>query len=75
MLEIVLTVCAIANPTNCHDERIKVTDDRITLLQCIMNAPSVLAESKTQSAWKAEHPGWLIAGYQCREPAPSEKDA
>ena len=67
MLEIVLTVCAIANPSNCHDERIKVLNDRITLLQCFMNAPAILAESKTQSVWKAQHPGWIIAGYQCRE--------
>jgi hypothetical protein len=71
VLEIVLTVCAIARPTNCHEERIKVLDDRISLLQCIMNAPSAFAAASP--LYQAEHPGWRIQGYQCREHVP-EKD-
>ncbi|HYP64295.1 MAG TPA: hypothetical protein VEQ16_10415 [Acidocella sp.] len=72
MIEIVLTVCAIADPKNCHDERIPILKESITLLQCIMNAPGAIADTKRQ--WQIERPGWRIAGYLCRE-ATAEKDA
>ena len=73
MLEVVLTVCAIARPTNCHEERIKVLDDRISLLQCIMNAPAAFGSKEVQEKFVQERPGWRITGYQCREYVP-EKD-
>jgi hypothetical protein len=77
MLEIVLTVCSVAvvpgqNPA-CHEERIPLLQEDITLLQCIMNAPRALAEAA--EAWKKERPGYRIAGYQCRERPDSEKDS
>jgi len=73
MLEIVMTVCAIANPAQCHEEKIKVFDDRISLLQCIMNAPAAFGSPEVQHKFAEERPGWRIAGYQCREYVPEKE--
>jgi hypothetical protein len=70
MIEIVLTVCAIAAPSSCHDERFKVFDESLSVLQCLMSAPAAIADS---IKWQQSHPGWRVDGWTCREFTP-EKD-
>lgn len=68
MIEAVLTVCLLADPKNCHDERHKLLDEDITIMQCLMGMLPNLAP------WQAAHPGWRIESFTCRIYTP-EKDA
>ena len=69
ILEVVLTVCAAAAPSQCHDERFKMVEPDISLLQCQMGMvvlPDIVR-------WKLKHPEWRVAAWSCREYKP-EKD-
>ena len=71
ILELVLTVC-LANATNpkpCHDERLKLVDPPISLLQCMMSSAVLLDIVK----WKQNHPEYNVVAWTCREHKP-EKD-
>ena len=49
MVDLILTVCLIANPGNCRDEHLYF-ESRGSLFQCMMLAPSEIAK------WSQEHP-------------------
>ena len=66
MFELVLTVCLLADPAKCHDERLRVLDADITLIQCMMTIPDIVG-------WQQQHPDWRVSGWQCRPYVP-EKD-
>lgn len=66
MLELVLTVCLLSEPAKCHDERLRVLDADVTLLQCMMTIPDLVS-------WRRQHPGWRVSGWRCRPYTP-EKD-
>jgi hypothetical protein len=66
MIELIITACLIASPDKCHDERFKVLDGSITLIQCMMQIPDF-------AGWKQSHPNHKIAGWHCRPYTP-EKD-
>jgi hypothetical protein len=65
MLELVLTVCALANPTTCQDEHVLLDSDT-TPLQCTMSAPPFIAK------WGTEHPKWFVQRWTCRYPKPEK---
>lgn len=68
MVELILTVCAIVNAQNCHDERFKLNDD-ISLIQCMMSVsliPQIIE-------WQKDHPDWHVTSWTCRSYTP-EKD-
>ncbi len=66
MLELVLTVCAVAQPATCRDERV-LFDSDTTPLQCTMRAPTFIAQ------WGSEHPKWFVQRWTCQYPK-KEKD-
>jgi hypothetical protein len=64
-LEILMTVCAIANANLCEDRRI-IVDPDMSISRCVMTAQPTMAQ------WASENPGWTIirwhCGYGAREP-------
>lgn len=65
-----MTVCATLSPLRCHDERLKLVDPPISLLQCEMS----MAIFPELMQWRLDHPEWRVTGWHCREYVP-EKDA
>ncbi len=66
MLELVLTVCAVAQPSTCRDQRVLLDSDT-TPWQCTMSAPPFIAK------WGSEHPDWFVQRWTCQYPK-KEKD-
>jgi hypothetical protein len=52
LIEIILTVCAIANPANCEEKYLQFAWDG-SLRQCMMAAQPYIAE------WIGQHPAWM----------------
>src|SRR6202000_668053 len=61
MIEIVLTVCAIANPANCEDKYLQFAWDG-SLNQCMMAAQPYIAQ------WIGNHPQWTATKWTCENP-------
>ena len=62
LMAIVFTVCAMAHPDQCREERLSFVW-RGTLRECVMGAQPYLAQ------WVGEHPQWsLIKKYHCEYP-------
>ena len=61
MIEIILTVCAIANPTNCEEKYLQFAWDG-SLQQCMMAAQPYIAE------WIGQHPAWTAKKGSCDYP-------
>ncbi|MBV8184056.1 MAG: hypothetical protein JOY76_05145 [Hyphomicrobiales bacterium] len=57
-LEIVLTVCSLANAEICEDQRI-IVDSRVSPQKCVMEAEPTMAQ------WAVEHPDWTITRWHC----------
>jgi hypothetical protein len=67
MIELVLTVCAVAEPSKCQDEHILFDSDN-TPRQCMKMAPPFMAK------WGDQHPGWIVQSWKCQYPQKGEKD-
>jgi len=61
MIEIILTVCAIANPNNCEDKYLQFAWDG-SLQQCMNAAPPYIAQ------WIGQHPAWIARRWSCDYP-------
>ena len=66
LIEIVLTVCAVANPTACEERRLQFSFNG-SLTQCAMTAQPYIAQ------WIGEHPQWSVKGYHCEYPGTRRK--
>ena len=51
MIEIILTVCAIANPANCEEKHLQFAWNG-SIQQCMMAAQPYIAQ------WIGQHPAW-----------------
>src|SRR5262249_32440669 len=58
MIELVVTVCALALPSQCEDEHLSFSAD-MSLNQCVMNAQPYIAQ------WINEHPKWVAVRWRC----------
>ena len=67
MMELVLTVCAVAQPSACLDQRM-LFDQNSTPRQCMMSAPPFIAR------WAGQHRQWFIRSWKCQYPK-GDKDA
>lgn len=56
---LLLSVCLIAEPTKCHDERIDLTFDNPNPFLCLRNSQATLA------AWQEEHPDLHVKSWRC----------
>jgi hypothetical protein len=61
LIEIILTVCAIANPANCEEKYLQFAWDG-SLRQCMMAAQPYIAE------WISQHPAWRAKKWSCGYP-------
>ena len=61
MIEIILTVCAIANPANCEEKYHQFGWDG-SLNQCMMAAQPYIAQ------WIGNHPEWTPRKWTCDYP-------
>ncbi len=61
MIEIILTVCAIANPANCEEKYLQFNWDG-SLQQCMMAAQPYIAQ------WIGQHPAWRATKWSCDYP-------
>jgi len=57
-LELVMTVCTLANAQLCEDKRI-VLDPNISTMQCMMGAQPTMAQ------WVVENPDWRVVRWTC----------
>jgi hypothetical protein len=57
-LELIFTVCAIANANVCEDKYIALQGD-LHLTACVMQAQPTLAQ------WALANPDWTITGWRC----------
>jgi hypothetical protein len=58
LIEIVLTVCALALPDQCEEQHIQFTAN-MSLNQCVMMAQPYIAR------WINEHPKWMAVRWRC----------
>lgn len=61
MVDLILTVCAIANPQACQDRHV-LFESSGSLRSCMMQAEPYLAQ------WEAQHPGLRVAKWSCQWP-------
>ena len=61
MLELVLTVCLLADPTSCKSERVPVLEG-IGLRRYMVEAQLLAAQ------WVNDHLGWTIGRWRCGPP-------
>ena len=66
LIAIVVTVCALAQPDQCEEQRLEFTW-RGSLKQCVMTAQPYIAQ------WIGEHPKWGVKSYHCEYPHMKEK--
>ena len=57
LIEIILTVCAVAQPANCEDKHLQFAWEG-SLRQCVMAAEPYIAQ------WSGEHPGWTTRRWR-----------
>ncbi|MCQ0990115.1 hypothetical protein [Jiella marina] len=62
MIDLVLTVCMVANPANCKEERLSY-QARATSAQCMMLSSPYVA------AWAGDHPQWSVKRWRCEWPS------
>jgi hypothetical protein len=61
LIEIILTVCAIANPANCEEKYLQFAWDG-SIQQCMMAAQPYIAQ------WIGQHPAWITKSWSCGYP-------
>jgi hypothetical protein len=61
LIEIILTVCAIANPSNCEEKDLQYAWEG-SIQQCMMTAQPYIAE------WIGQHPAWQVTKWSCDYP-------
>jgi hypothetical protein len=66
MIAIVFTVCALAQPDRCEEQRLEYTSQG-SLKECVMAAQPYLAK------WIGEHPMWGIKKFHCEYPSAGGK--
>ena len=66
-LELILTVCTIANPAICEEARLPYASGG-SLRQCMFEAPPAIAQ------WSQAHPARRVVRWRCAWPGSEEKD-
>ena len=68
MIELVFTVCMLAQPLTC-EQRYLTFANLLTPMQCLMGAQVELAR------WSEAHPKWRISEWRCRTVSTASRDA
>ena len=59
MLELVFSVCLIANAQSCQDVHLTYGAQRVSLMECALVGQVEMAK------WVAEHPGYRVTRFRC----------
>ena len=68
MIELILTVCALSQPTSCEQATLPFVDEGESLMQCAMSSPLTIAQ------WASQHPGRFVARWRCGYPDKEQHD-
>jgi hypothetical protein len=58
ILELVMTVCTVANLNLCEDKRIRL-EANASVMQCMLSAQPTMAQ------WAADNPDWKVMRWSC----------
>ena len=61
MIELVFSVCMMAQPQTCKDVHMTFLEQQATPAQCMMNGQFQMAE------WLGTHPHWKIERFKCEK--------
>ena len=61
VVDLILTVCMLSDPTSCREERLTY-ESRGSLAQCMMLSTPYVAQ------WAGEHPKWTVKSWTCSWP-------
>lgn len=59
MIEIVMSVCIISEPSRCEDVRLSYMAEAVTPHQCMMYGQAEIAK------WTEGHPKWRVTKWRC----------
>lgn len=59
MIELVVSVCMIDQPSRCKDVRLNFEAETVTANQCMMYGQFEMAK------WAGDHPNWTIQKWHC----------
>jgi len=59
MIELVLSVCLMADPGKCKDVHLTYVDGEITPFTCMMYGQTEAAK------WGEGNPSWAVKGWKC----------
>ncbi|GLS42439.1 hypothetical protein [Methylobacterium brachythecii] len=65
---LLLSVCLLAEPSKCHEERINLSFDNQNPAICLRNSQATLAQ------WAGEHPDLTIKSWRCASKAKLQND-
>jgi hypothetical protein len=60
MLELIVSVCLVDNPTRCKDVSLVYLAESVTPMQCMMQSQAEIAK------WTEGHPNWVAKRWSCR---------
>jgi hypothetical protein len=60
LIDLVLTVCLIGHPSNCHDEHLYL--EHAGVVQCALQGPPEIA------IWTSRHPKYRVSRWKCVVP-------
>ena len=60
MIELIVAVCMIDQPSRCKDVTLTFEAESITRQQCVMYGQFEMAK------WVGEHPNWVIQEWTCQ---------
>ncbi|NEU12557.1 hypothetical protein G3T14_10455 [Methylobacterium sp. BTF04] len=65
---ILLSICLVAHPAQCREDRIDLSFESRSPTVCLRNSQSAIAK------WQAEHPDWHVNRWRCavRENLPKD---
>jgi hypothetical protein len=66
LIQLVLTVCAVASPSVCEETHLTFSYHG-SLAQCAMQAPPYIAQ------WVGDHPKWNAVRWRCEYPHRNDK--
>jgi len=59
MLELVISVCLVNDPSRCKEVRLNFAEENVTPQQCMMGSQLEIAK------WIEFHPDWQVSKWSC----------
>lgn len=61
-IQLVLTVCALAQPGACEERRLTFSTENVSIIGCMLQAQPFIAQ------WTGEHPTLRVTRWRCVTP-------